>query len=636
MIQRNVIYSAHQDEFFKDILLNRVADKMRIATEEQTNHAVSISELRSWQNSPKAVKNLIELSELKDLYVTFEYQVPYTQKRIDCMLYGKNESDKGYVVHIELKQWDSVEATDVEGNFIETYTGRPNNLVAHPSQQVKGYHEYLLGFIEVFEEDKMGLFGCAYCHNYTRVDGEDLYDPIYKKVIESHPVYSGNDIKDLAEQLKVFLSKGEGLEIFNKFMSSPVKPSKKLLESASKIVANSSDFTLLNDQIVARNAILSKVRKARKNGEKSVVLIKGGPGTGKTVIALHVLADIASAKFKRSVFFSTKSKPLLEGVKNMLGKGNQSKPLFTNLNQFIPNRVEENSIDVLIVDEAHRIGKSPNHQYTKAIDRTELSQVEILIRAAKTSIFFIDDKQVIRSAEIGSTVLIKEFANKYNCTIEEVELISQFRCSGSDNYLDWIENVLYNNEKGRIANFQDSYDFRVFDSPTELYEKLQELNNKEKTTSRLVAGFCWEWSKSLDMNGNLIPDVKIGDFAMPWETHGDITRPPKGYVKWYEWAYKPEGIKQVGCIYTAQGFEFDYIGVIIGDDLRYDPVSKTLITDISATKDPTLKRNKDSFDSYVRNIYRVLMSRGIKGCYIYCTDRPTSEYFKMLISNSQN
>ena len=257
--------------------------------------------------------------------------------------------------------------------------------------------------------------------------------------------------------------------------------------------------------------------------------------------------------------------------------------------------------------------------------------MEILIRAAKTCVFFIDDKQIIRSAEIGSTGVIKEYAENYNCSVEEVELVSQFRCNGSNNYLDWLEGVVYNDNIKREISFKDSYDFKVFNSPTELYNKLEEVNKAENVTSRLVAGFCWEWSKSLDENGNLVADVQIGDFAMPWETHGDISRPPEGYVRWYEWAYKPEGIKQVGCIYTAQGFEFDYIGVIIGDDLRYDPVTDSLFTDVTATKDPTLKRKKESFDSYVRNIYRVLMSRGIKGCYIYCTDKATSDYFERLI-----
>jgi len=633
MIGRKVIYSEPQDVFFKDVLTNQVAAKMRANQIEISNGKVKASEYRSWQNSPLAIKNLLELSGVKDTFVTFEYLVPYTQRRVDCMLYGKNSDSKGYVVHIELKQWDKVEPTNIEGNWVETYTGKPNNRVAHPSQQVKGYHDYLISFVEVFEEDKMGLFGCSYCHNYEKKEGQGLHDPIYSNIINEYPIYSRNDIVELADKIKLLLYKGEGYDIFNKFMQSPIKPSKKLLENASKIVTNESDFALLNDQIVARNTILSKVINARPKNEKSVIIIKGGPGTGKTVIALHILAEIAKSKVNCSVFFSTKSKPLLEGIKNRLGRGSNAKLLFTNLNQFIPSRVDENSVDVLIIDEAHRIGRSPNHQYTKAVDRTDLQQIETLIRASKTSIFFIDDKQVIRNAEIGSSQLIKEYASKYNCSFEEVELISQFRCNGSDNYLDWVESVLGHSSEKRVLTPQDNFDFKVFDSPKKLYDVLLGKNNDTSVTARLVAGFCWEWSKAPDKNGELVNDVRIGDFAMPWETHDDITKPPIGYVKWYEWAYLPEGIKQVGCIYTAQGFEFDYIGVIIGKDVKYDKENDCLIGDITQTKDPTLIRGKENFDEYVRNIYRVLMTRGMKGCYIYCVDDEVKKYFQSRILN---
>lgn len=632
LVNRKVIYSEHQDVFFRDVLLNKVASKMKENQNSFSNSKVTNSEYRSWENSPIAIKSLIELSEIKDSYITFEYQVPYTQRRIDCMLYGKNSDSNGVIIHIELKQWDKVTATNIEGNFVETYTGVPDNRVAHPSQQVKGYHEYLTGFVEVFEENEVGLFGCAYCHNYEKKGEVGLYDPIYKEILSEYPIYSKNDVEELSYKLKEHLSNGDGFSIFNKFMQSPIKPSKKLLESASKIISSSSDFSLLNDQIVARNIILSKIRSARKNNEKSVILIKGAPGTGKTVIALHILAEIASAKHKRSVFFSTKSKPLLEGIKNRLLKGSSAKLLFSNLNQFIPSRVEENSIDVLIVDEAHRIGKTSNHQYTKSIDRTDLSQVETLIRASKVSIFFIDDKQAIRSAEIGSTDLIRENAIKYNCSVEEVELISQFRCNGSDNYLDWIESTLGHSDDKKILSPHDNFDFKIIDSPTELYSILVKKETETNVTARLVAGFCWEWSKKLDDNGDLVKDVKIGDFAMPWETHGDMTKIPVGYVKWYEWAYKPEGIKQVGCIYTAQGFEFDYIGVIVGDDIKYDKINDCLVGNINGTKDPTLKKGKENFDEYVKNIYRVLMTRGMKGCYVYFVDKEVEKYFRSRIN----
>ena len=628
MIGRKVIYSEPQATFVDDILNNRVASKMRQNRLEFSNGKTGDSEYRSWQNSPRAIKDLLELSGVKDTYVTFEYKVPYNEGRIDCMLYGKDLTEKGYVIHIELKQWNDVVATNIEGNFVETYTGKPSNRVPHPSQQVKGYNDYLIGFVEVFEEKELGIFGCAYCHNYTKTVGQGLYDPIYNEIRTEYPVYSGNEVIDLAGKLKSLLEAGGGYDIFNKFMQSPVKPSKKLLESASKIIENSSDFALLNDQIVARNTIIAKVKAAAKNNEKSVILITGGPGTGKTVIALHILAEMASYKKKMNIFFSTKSKPLLEGIKNRLKRGSQAKLLFTNLNQFIPSKVDADSVDVLIVDEAHRIGKSSNNQYTKAADRTDLKQIETLIRASKTSIFFIDDRQIIRSAEIGSSAHIKEYANSFGCSIEEVKLVSQFRCNGSDSYLDWIESTLGHSSQKNILSAIDHFDFRIFDSPKDLYETLVQKNDGEKITSRLVAGFCWEWSKKPDSNGDLVKDVKIGDFAMPWETHGDITRPPKGYVKWYEWAYLPEGIKQVGCIYTAQGFEFDYIGVIVGNDLKYDRERDCLVGNISATKDPTLKKGKANFDEYVKNIYRVLMTRGMKGCYVYFVDAEVRKYFE--------
>ena len=625
MIERQVIYDATQEQFFQDVRLNKLADRMKENFEENSGRKVGESEYSSWVVTGDKIKNLLESSELNDVYVSFEYQVPYTQKRIDCLLFGKSRSNNGIVVHIEMKQWQKVEALDIEGNFVETYTGGSNRKVAHPSQQVEGYHDYLMGFVEVFEEKKLDLMGCSYCPNYRKDIGEGLFNPTYKTLLEKYPVYTHDDVELLSKKLKELLSEGEGFEIFNKFMQSPIKPSKKLLESASKIVENASDFSLLNDQIFAKNVIWDKIRKSEKSDEKSVVIVKGGPGTGKTVIALHLLAELAAKN--KSIFFSSKSKSLIEAIKHKINR-KDAKLLFASLNPFIPSRVEKNQLDVLIVDEAHRIGKTSNHQFTKPAERTDMPQVEQLIRCAKTSIFFIDDKQTIRFLEIGNTQLIKEAAEKYNCTVKEVELVSQFRCSGSDNYLDWLESVLGHSDDKQIFDVnKDDFDFKIFDSPQKLYNVIKQKDSEEGKTARITAGFCWDWSKKLDEDGNLINDVKIEDFQMPWETHGNI-KPPEGFVRWYEWAYKPEGIKQVGCIYTAQGFEFDYVGVIVGEDIKYDKEKDCLVGNREGTKDPILKRSKENFDNYVKNIYRVLMSRGMKGCYVYFVDKDVEKFFK--------
>ena len=638
MLNRQIIYDAPQSQFFKEVLINKFADIMQENFLKSYSRKVGDPEYNSWVDTGKVIKNLIELGDLKNVYVSFEYQVPYTQKRIDCLLFGKNKQGKGIVIHIEMKQWQKVEALECEGNFVETYTGGDKRKVAHPSQQVEGYHNYLMGFVEIFEENEIDLFGYAYCPNYNKKEGEGLFDKEYKEVINKFPIYTKDDIEKLANRLKELLSQEDGFDIFNKFMESPLNPSRKLLDSASNVIKQESDFNLLDDQIYARNVILDKIKKAETSNEKNVIIVKGGPGTGKTVIALHILAEFAGHTEKKyKIFFSSRSKPLIEAIKYKMERGQKAgevnaKILFTSLNPYIPSVVNENELDILIVDEAHRIGEKSDNRFTKTENRTNMPQVEQLIRCAKTSIFFIDDKQVIRGAEVGNTQLIKDTAKVLGKKVEEVELTSQFRCNGSDNYLDWLEFVLGHTNKKKILTKEDNFDFQIINSPEELSEIIKEKNSLKGMSARIVAGYCWNWSTKLNDQGELVKDVKIGNFEMPWETHGDIN-PPEGYVKWYEWAYKPEGIKQVGCIYTAQGFEFDYIGVIVGSDLKYDKEKDCLVANLSGTKDPTLKRSKGKFEEYIKNIYRVLMTRGMKGCYVYFVDKEVENYFKRYIKN---
>ena len=655
MSSNRVIYKAEQTVFFNDVLLNQVADKM-LETATALNFKPGQSEIASWRNNAPKIKNLLELAGVQDSYVTFEYLVPYNRKRIDCMIYGRGVNNKENVVHLELKQWcnEGVSPAPSEGNFeiiedefsddnvvyqVNAVTGGGVRTVAHPSQQVRGYNDYLKGFVEVLSKKELDLTGAAYCYNYKRNNSSKtaLYDSRYNKLLEQYRTYAGDEVQDLANLLKEVLGNGDGLSVFNKMMRSPIRPSKKLLDSAANLIhdGNANAFSLIEDQIVARNIILDKIRNLHKTQEKSVILVKGGPGTGKTVIALHLLAIIAGMKGSGlNVHYATKSKPLLEGVKFQLPRGSKAKMLFHNVTQYVPANCNENEIDVLMIDEAHRMTNSSNNQYTPAEKRTDMPQVETLIRASKVTVFFIDDKQAIRGVEIGSSELIRQYAKKYDAKIEEVQLKSQFRCNGSDNYLDWLEQALYNQRVTSVFD-KDEFDFKIFDSPDELYSAIHEKNALPQTTARLCAGFCWPWSSDLDSNGDLVKDVRIDSFAMPWETKDTIKKIPTGYVKWYEWAYKPEGIKQVGCIYTAQGFEFDYVGVIVGPDLIYNNYTGRVETNIKESKDPVLKRSGEKVDEYIRNIYRVLMSRGMKGCYVYFCDKPLRLYVEQKLKNAR-
>lgn len=657
MVNR-VLYQAPQAQFISDVERNYVSQKMRHTAEQAGIHSAE-NEIASWENNAPHIARLLTQCGAKDSYVTFEFLVPFSRKRIDCMIYGTGEDNSENVIHIELKQWSNktVGIADSDGNFtaddsanrqpddvifnVEAFTGHANRIVAHPSQQVQGYQGYLSNFIEVFSNHEVSLTGLAYCYNYTKnATPSFLFDDKYATLLSKYPTYAKDQFDELTEKLTGLLKKGEGLSIFNKVMQSPIRPSKKLLNEVQTMVENGdiSTFALIDDQLVARNMILDKIRPYIKNGEfeKSVIIVNGGPGTGKTVIALHVLAELAKQTNNGhglNVQYATKSASLLSGVKSKIRPA--TRILFQNVTSYVPAVTDENAVDVLLIDEAHRIGRTSNGQYTPAARKTNLSQIDTIIRASKISVFFIDEKQAIRGAEIGNTSMIREAAAKYEAKVEECELKSQFRCNGSDNYMDWIEQVLYNRPITSKFALSD-FNLQILDSPQEMYDRLVEQDNVPNQTARIMAGFCWKWSDTLDENGDLIKDVEIGDFKMPWETHRKFTRAPQGYVKWYEWAYRPEGIKQVGCIYTAQGFEFDYAGVIIGPDLIYNTVSHKIETVKSATRDPMLRTAPNeatmTYDDYVRNIYRVLMTRGMKGCFLYICDENLRNYMKQLLA----
>ena len=147
----------------------------------------------------------------------------------------------------------------------------------------------------------------------------------------------------------------------------------------------------------------------------------------------------------------------------------------------------------------------------------------------------------------------------------------------------------------------------------------------------MVAGFCWPWSKVPDENGDLINDIIIGDFKKPWNAHPDIRNLKENIPKAPKWAIDSNGINQVGCIYTAQGFEFDYIGVIVGKDLIYNLDESKWEGNKDACYDVMVKKEKENFTDLIKNTYRVLISRGMKGCYVWFEDEGAEEFFRSRI-----
>lgn len=622
------VYQTIARQFIQDIRSNKLTPILIREFENFTGTKASLGEVSAWQNSLPRVRDLLELAGLTDNWIALEYQIPYNKLRVDCMIFGRDAQGNDSIALLELKGWSAVasivDQDDPEGNYqVQTYTGQKYRKVAHPSQQVKGYDGHLRNLVQELTTDvPLNLFSCAYCHNYLKKGNSGLFDAIYQDILAGFPVYTSDDALLLADELRSRLGGGSGEEVFNRFMHSKLQPPQKLLDSASRIIENKNVFYLLNEQLVARNLIWAKVRKASRSNEKSVIIVHGGPGTGKSLIAINLLAE--AIRLKRTAYYACKSKPFLHGLRDFVGNNGGGR--FTNLYRFLPNKMKGQQLDLLLVDEAHRIEKEVNPKYVSEADWSPLPQVDQLILCAWTSVFFIDDRQNVRSQEMGSSQLIREAAAQYKVSVSEITLVDQYRCMGSRNYLRWLEHVLgYTTGPGIMVSNKE-FEIKIFDSPSGMYQILKEKEMEKPNSARMVAGFCWPWSNP-DATGQLVNDVVIGDFAMPWEAKDGFAL-AKGIPQWYEWAYKTEGINQVGCIYTAQGFEFDYIGVIIGKDLVYDPSTNVLKADISATRDPMLKKHPANFETHVKNIYRVLMTRGMKGCYLYFVDKDTERYFR--------
>lgn len=562
------LYAATQSCFFLDVLTNKVVEQMEEA--DSKVFTVSEAEKRSWEANVYKIKELLEGSGVTDTFIVFEYFLPFGLQRIDCMLLGKDALERDNVILIELKQWSNqtVHCSTAAGNFrispdsVSALTGGCWREVEHPSQQVRGYCGHLQNFVDVISKENWMLTGVAYCYNYSRNPQEGvatLFDPQFDKLQKDFRTYAKEDTSELMDKIQAALCNSKGADVFEKMLNSPIKASQKLLDALGGLFSDSfeSKFSLLAEQIKARNSIFDSVRNQKNSAKKSIIVVQGGPGTGKTVIALHVL--VAAAKHHYQVRYATKSASLIHAIHYQLADNPYAKKVIMGLNGFVPSGRESDLLDVLLIDEAHRI-----EEYYRQFDsfkEKHTQQIDLLLQATKVLVVFMDDKQVIRSSEVGSSKWMEACARRNHADIKFIQLQTQFRCAGADKYLEWLDQVIYNQPVTSHFSTTD-YELRFFDSPQEMYDLLVEKQSRDNLTARLMAGFCWPWSEGLDNMGKPQKDVVIGDFAMPWETHRTLQRIPEGYVRWYEWAYRPEGMKQVGCIYTAQGFEFDYAGVV--------------------------------------------------------------------------
>ncbi|MBT3936962.1 MAG: DUF2075 domain-containing protein, partial [Candidatus Marinimicrobia bacterium] len=611
------LYSGTTKQFVEDSYRNQIAEKLKLSFFEQFRFNPSDSEVRSWQNSLRAISQTLEHTGLSDNGIILEYQLPLTSKRLDVLLTGKDDNNNENAIIIELKQWDKC-ANTTSPNEVITFIGGGMREVLHPSVQVGQYHIYLLDTHTVFyDEDAINLSSCSYLHNYHSFEGDELNASKFNAWVTRFPVYTADDVLLLSSFIKEKIGNGQGMDILNKVEQSEYRPSKKLMDHVGNVIKGKKEYILLDEQLVAYDKVFTSAKEGFHNRKKTVVIIKGGPGTGKSVIALNLMADLSLEGF--NTHYSTGSKAFTETLRKIVGPRGATQLKYFNSYIDAPF----NSLDVLIADEAHRIRKTSNHRFMRADQKSNKLQIEELINTAKVPVFLIDDDQIVRPNEIGSVDLIKQYAKTLSCEIFEYELEAQFRCAGSNGFVNWINNTLGIKKTANVLWDQNElFDFKVFSSPQEVEDEIRKKAG-DGLTARMTAGFCWEWSKNLKQDRTLIEDVRIGDYIRPWNAQHNATNLAPGIPKAHHWAYDDGGIDQIGCVYTAQGFEFDYVGVIFGLDLKYNMDKQQWEGFTENSYDHVVKRSGDKFIDLVKNTYRVLLSRGMKGCYVHFMDKDT-------------
>jgi DUF2075 family protein len=616
------LYSGTSALFIQDTIQNQIAEKLSNSFFSHYRFKPSPAEVSSWRNSLRAISQVFQYANLLDHGVILEYQLPLNSKRLDCMISGKDENDQDNAVIIELKQWEKTKESNGL-NEVMTWVGGAERDVLHPSVQVGQYQMYLQDTHTAFYdgENPVNLNACSYLHNYNFYNEDVIFDAKFKEPLDKYPLFTADNVVKLKDYLEKKLSKGNGMEVLNRIEESKYRPSKKLMNHVGNTIKGKSDYILLDEQLIIYDKVFAEVRDGFHDKQKTVVIVKGGPGTGKSVIALNLMADLLINDY--NAHYATGSKAFTETLRKIIGTRGSAQ--FKYFNSYVG--AQKNEIDVLICDESHRIRESSNNQYTPKEKKTNLPQIDEIILASKVSVFFIDDDQIVRPNEIGSIKYIKDNAIKHNCRVLEYELEAQFRCNGSDGFVNWINNTLGVQKTANIIwDSNEQFDFKVFDSPLNLENAIKN-KIEEGNTGRVTAGFCWSWSFP-DSNGELLNDVVIGDYKRPWNAKPDAKMLALGIPKSNFWAHDPNGINQVGCIYTAQGFEFDYVGVIIGKDLTYNFDDQKWEGHKEQSYDSVVKRSKEKFVDLIKNTYRVLLTRGMKGCYVFFEDKDTERFFK--------
>ena len=621
-------YLATKVQFLDDA--PTIEDLVADAVRRNLGINVGQNEYQSWRNSlGNAMSHVMRDPAIPDdSVVAVEYRLNGRRFRIDFLVAGLDEFGNESLVIVELKQWTDVKHSALK-DHVRTVVGGAERDVPHPSYQAHSYASHLRQFNEYVYGNDVNVASCAYLHNCTKSDV--INDQQFHEQLSRTPVFVKGEIDGVREMIRDRISTGSDIGLLERIDSAPVRPSKQLADAAGSMLLGQEEFVLIDDQKTVLEMIVARATKAQVK-QKQVLIIKGGPGTGKSVIAINALARLTSLRMNaryvtpnqapREVFKEKLKETRGIDVGDLVsGSGSYTQP--------VPDQY-----DVLIVDEAHRLGVRSNQssaalnskfsEINKSLfgeDRNEITQLDWIKAQSRHQLFLMDTNQSVKPADVPKRTL-EGLLDEARDDQTLFPLTSQMRVAGGRDYIEFVSRLM-SGQQERAEEF-GTYDLRYFDNLASMRSAIRK-KDEEVGLSRLVAGYAWPWMSKGDASKH---DFELDGEKLTWN------RTPT------DWINSKSSVEEVGSIHTVQGYDLNYAGVIIGADLGYDPANKRMVFHRHNYHDKKGKENNKRLGiaysdgdllEYVTNIYRVLLTRGIRGTFVYACDLELRKYLKNLI-----
>jgi len=620
-----IIYQETVGTFVDQCLAGVIADKVKAQAILHHIGAGAPKEFNAWAHSlPVLAKNVFSDPEIdRDIDVAIEYKLVTSGERVDFIVYGKDPKGHDTLISIELKQWSYARKSNL-ANYVLTNThGDVIEDHWHPSVQSYNYRSILKAFNKYIYEKGVDLESCAYCHEMPQVYSFLLKDERLYPIIHSSPVFLEGDEKKLAEFIKKYV-KSPRKALLYEIDNSDIRPSEEFSKTFLSAIAGNEMLTCDANQAYSISKVVFEVNQAIDDGIRRTIIIHGGPGTGKSVVAINILGQLLNGSPRRNACYVTPNYTPREVFSDIMVGGDYKKTAIRNIFKKMSSFVvaSEFDYDCIILDEAHR-GFAWKFGFGVSKD---VDMIDRLFHASRVNVFFVDEDQVVTKDDYLTADVIKRYAAKYDSMVLEgdrLSLTSQFRCLGGENYIAFLNSLLGYDDKG-VTLMPSKYEFEVFDDPSKMRDVIFERQKTSKGISRVVAGYTHEWvSKNPGCEDYDIVYPEFG-FRMKWNKQQSLP-----YV---------DDLSQndrVGCIHTVQGVDLAYTGVIIGMDLRYRDGHLVFDKTKNARSDTVsgIRTAQDALaERMIRNSYKVLLTRGIKGTFVYCEDPELRDYIRSRIA----